>query len=66
MAAQTEIKGRETMWNYCHLVEKVDTDVLKGEKKTNLGFVDLDLFCFDLISFGVLISSFTFTSFKKL
>lgn len=54
------------MWNYCHLVEKVDTDVLKGEKKTNLGFVDLDLFCFDLISFGVLISSFTFTSFKKL
>lgn len=29
MAVQTELDESTTMWNYCHLVEKTDTAVVK-------------------------------------
>ena len=41
------------MWNYCHLVEKMETAVVDGEmggkRPLDLSFVDLVLFIWDLV-----------------
>lgn len=37
------------MWNYCHLVEKTGTAVVKVGKDHEIRFVHLELFCFYLL-----------------